>query len=115
MTAKHQATGAYLKPMVRIFKNIRNRMTTERMIAADSAPSYFIEGMLYNVPNHLFGGNYQQTLVRLMNWLLGIDRAELLCANELYYLLDRGDPAISWAPANCTAFLAAAANLWDQW
>lgn len=55
MTAKHQATTEWLKPTVRIFKNMRNRMIQEGLVKEGTAPSYFIEGLLHNVPTDLEG------------------------------------------------------------
>jgi hypothetical protein len=48
LTAKHQATQMYFKPMVRILKNLRSRLVEKGSIAAGSVPSYFLEGLLYN-------------------------------------------------------------------
>ena len=59
-TAKHQATHNWLKRTVRVFKNMRNRMLDNGLIAAGLAPSYFIEGLLYNVPIDRFGGGHSQ-------------------------------------------------------
>jgi hypothetical protein len=42
-TAKHQETGNF-KHMVRIFKNMRNRMIENGLLAEGIAPSYLIEG-----------------------------------------------------------------------
>jgi hypothetical protein len=44
ITAKHQATKGNFKPMVRVFKNMRNSMIEKRLLADGVAPSYFIEG-----------------------------------------------------------------------
>ena len=51
ITAKHQATKGNFKPMVRVFKSMRNSMIEKKLLADGVAPSYFIEGMLSNVPN----------------------------------------------------------------
>jgi hypothetical protein len=37
-TAKHQNTNGYFKPMVRIFKNMRNTMIGKRLLADGVAP-----------------------------------------------------------------------------
>ena len=42
--------------MVRVFKNMRNTMIEKGLLADGVAPSYFIEGMLSNVPNDKFAG-----------------------------------------------------------
>jgi hypothetical protein len=62
-------------------------MVDEGMIAADTAPSYYIEGMLWNVPDGKFGGSYVDSVCNCLNWILQTDRTKLKCANEQYWLL----------------------------
>lgn len=57
-TLKHQATNGWFKPMVRIFKNMRGRLLDKGLIEQGGAPSYFLEGLLYNVPNTKFGSSF---------------------------------------------------------
>jgi len=71
-TAKHQAVGNF-KHMVRIFKNMRNRMIDAGVLAKGITPSYFIEGMLSNVPNDKFEGSYQDAWAKCFNWLVTTD------------------------------------------
>jgi hypothetical protein len=113
-TTKHQATNGWFKPMVRILKNMRSRLADEGTIEQGSAPSYFLEGLLYNVPNDKFGNKYGDTFVAAMNWILEAKRSDLLCANEQYYLV-RDSAATCWPCANCAAFLDAVVKLWTDW
>jgi len=84
------------------------------MIAHGLAPSYYLEGLLYNVPNDKFGTSYADSFVNAVNWIRGADRSQFVCANEQYYLL-RDEPNVTWSAAKCESFLAAAVNLWNQW
>lgn len=111
---KNQATSERFKPMVRIFKNMRTRLVEKGMIADKSAQSYYLEGLLYNVPDEKFSSSRTDAFVNCLNWLLATDRSQLVCANERYYLL-RTDPHVTWEDAKCTAFLNAAADLWTNW
>lgn len=113
-TAKHQATNEWLKPMVRVLKNLRGKLVAEKMIEAGVAPSYYIEGLLYNVPNEKFGKSYDDSFVNCINWILEADRSKFVCANEQYYLL-REDSPVTWRDAKCNEFLTAACDLWKQW
>jgi hypothetical protein len=113
-TSKHKATSQWFKPTVRVLKNMRNRMIEESLIADGLAPSYFLEGMLYNVPNNCFGNSFSQTFVESIKWLQGTDRSKLLCANEEYYLLHDTSP-VTWRAAQCSAFLDAVVDLWNGW
>jgi hypothetical protein len=111
-TRKHQATSSWFKPMVRILKNMRSRMVDDRMIADGVAPSYYIEGLIYNVPPDQFGRNYGDTFCNCVNWLLQTDKSKLTCANEMYFLL--GNSSVQWAPNNCNQFLNALVNFWQK-
>lgn len=113
-TAKHQATNGWFKPVVRIIKNLRCRMEDEGILPRGNAPSYFLEGLLYNVPNSQFGADYQSTLLNCFNWIVSTDRSDFVCANEQHYLL-RDGYSYTWSAAKCDAFLVAASTVWDQW
>jgi hypothetical protein len=113
-TTKHQVTNGWYKPMVRILKNMRSRLVDDGAIDEGSAPSYFLEGLLYNVPNDKFGSTYGDSFVAAMNWIFEAKRSELLCANEQYYLV-RDSTATCWPCANCNGFLDALAKLWNDW
>lgn len=110
-TRKHQDTKSWFKPTARIFKNLRNTMIEKKIIRDDLAPSYFVEGMLYNVPDHRYGGTEQLNFKDVLEWLLAADRSKFLCANEQFYLL--GNSNVTWPADNCTAFLNAVKKYWD--
>ena len=104
-TTKHQNTGQWFKHTVRIFKNLRNTMVERRIVADGLAPSYFIEGMLYNVPTDRFAGTEQQNFGDVLTWVLAADRSQFVCANEQFMLL--GNSQVTWPAENCTSFLRA--------
>lgn len=114
MTIKHQATGGWLKPTVRIFKNLRNRLVEWGDLEDGVAPSYYIEGLLYNVPADRFGVNYQDTFTSVYDYIANADRSKFVCANERYYLLWPDSP-VTWRAENCDRFLAAVRNAWIEW
>ncbi|HRI81824.1 MAG TPA: nucleotidyltransferase [Opitutaceae bacterium] len=114
-TAKHQATNGNFKPMVRIFKNLRGALIEEGLIGEGTAPSYFIEGLLYNVPDALFTGSYEEMLYNCLDWLHkqpAVIRDKWLCVNEQYFLL-RDDP-VCWSPTHCVQFIDAAIKYWNR-
>ena len=114
VTRKHQATGEWFKPMARILKNMREKLKEEKMITVDVAPSYYLEGLLYNAPNEQFGESFTDCFVNCINWISEADRSKFVCANEQYYLLREGSP-ITWRAEKCDQFLSAAIELWKQW
>lgn len=114
LTTRHQETNGWLKPTIRIFKSMRRRLVDNNLLLAGTAPSYFIEGMLYNVPLDCFGTNYATTVANCVNYLWAADKSEFNCANGQHKLLGDGSPT-SWPAANCTAYLQAVINLWNNW
>lgn len=115
LTQKHQGTNGNFKPAIRIFKNLRSKLVTDRMIASDTAPSYFVEGLLYNVPDEKFSGNRSTVVFNVLQWLhAATDRSNFVCANEQYYLLRDGDQ-VCWPIANGKKFIDTAIELWNAW
>ena len=114
LTKKHQITNLWFKPMARILKNLRSRLVSERMLVNGIAPSYYLEGLLYNVPDEKFGKSYEDTFANSINWILDADRKLFVCANEQYYLL-RDNTLTCWPKANGELFLNLAIDLWKNW
>jgi hypothetical protein len=114
MTTKHKSTDQWLKPMVRILKNMRSKMVAAELIKAGSAPSYYIEGLLYNVPDSEFKDSYAATFVNVVNWIHKADRTKFVCANEQYYLL-RDDVSTCWSIKDGEAFISALVKFWNEW
>lgn len=112
-TAKHQDTNENFKRMVRVFKNMRNSMIEKGLLAEKIAPSYFIEGMLYNVPNDKFTGSYQHMWVECFNWVVTVDEAKLKTASGLHWLV-RNNSSVCWPSANFHTFTAALKKYWDS-
>lgn len=112
-TSKNQSTN-WFKRTVRTYKNLRNKMIADGDIRDGLAPSYFVEGLLYNVPVGRFGGTFQQNFDDTLDWLMAADRSEFACANGLFYLCHPTSP-VTWRSENCTAFLEAAVKKRDNW
>ena len=106
-------TKQWFKPMVRVFKNMRNRMIERGELAEGIAPSYYLEGMLYNVPADKFGGSYQDTFTNCFNWIVEADRTKLVCASYMHWLVRDGEQT-SWPIANFNTYLAAAKKHWEK-
>jgi len=114
LSAKHQATYQWFKPMVRILKNMRSKLVDDGVLAPGSAASYFIEGLLYNVPNDKFGKSYGDTFVAAMNWILKADRTQFVTPSGQHYL-SRDNAAECWPCLNCNFFIDEIVKLWNRW
>lgn len=113
-TSKHQATNSWFKPTVRILKNMRNSMVNNGYLAEGVAPSYFLEGMLFNVPASNFGITYNDTVINALNWIINCDRAKLVCANEQHYLFHPTSP-VTWRAEKLQVYLDATTKFWNEW
>ena len=114
-TAKHQATNRWFKPTVRILKNLRRAMVNDGIIDKIIAPSYFLEGLLYNVPDEKYGGSYQDTLVSCINWISEAseaDRSKFVCANKQFFLF--GTRPETWPVAHYDQFMNAFVDYWKD-
>lgn len=114
LTEKHQQTNNLLKPMIRIFKNMKNRMIQDGLIAKDLAPSYYIENLLHNVPNEYFVNSHQSTLYNILNWLHKSSPNSFICASQQGLLFN--DPQLnSWDLNSYNQFLGMVIKLYNEW
>jgi hypothetical protein len=110
-TTKHQETNTWFKPTVRTFKNLRNSMIAAKIIEDGLAPSYFIEGLMYNVPKAYFGGTKQANFIDVLTWVKNTDRSKFVSANEQFYLC--GTSSVTWRADKCKQFLEVSMIYWD--
>lgn len=110
-TKKHQATNEYYKKIVRIFKNMRNKLIEEGKLKQNVAPSYFIECLFYNVPNNNFGNDLQSSVLNSIKWLLDNNGnlSNSKCQNEITQLF--GSEETQWNTTDCHTFLIAISKL----
>jgi hypothetical protein len=113
-TTKHQGTGKWFKPLVRVVKNMRGYMVDNDLLEQGVAASYYLEGLLYNVPNERFSDSYETCFVNGINWIQQADKSKFVCANEQYYLLHKDSP-VTWRSEKCDKFLDAVTKLWNNW
>jgi hypothetical protein len=93
-TTKHQNTNSRFKPMVRIWKNLRNRMVADGKITKGLAPSY--------------------TFANCYAWVMATDKTKLTTASGLHWL-SRDNSHTCWPTADMNSFLAAVKQTWDNW
>ncbi|WP_439924445.1 hypothetical protein [Nitrobacter sp. JJSN] len=88
-------------------------MIDKKLIVPDLAPSYFLEGLLSNVPNDRFGGTEQQNFRDTLDWLWKADRSKFACANDLHYLFHATSP-VTWRSEKCDTFLSKTVDYWNN-
>jgi hypothetical protein len=110
-----QARTSYrYKQTVRMFKNARNCAIDKRILGDNIAPSYFVESLLYNVPDGYFSGARQVTFSSIVDYLnstLPVNAA--VCQNGQVALF--GNTPEQWDVARAGQFLNALISLWNNW
>ncbi len=110
---KHQYTHDRYKPRLRMFKNIRTHLVDQGDMEKDVAPSYFLECLLYNVPNDKFASSFQDTFCDVVNWLTPISLENFVCQNEQENLF--GLTPEQWSQEKARIFIRSLIELWNNW
>jgi len=113
-TSKHQNTSNRYKPTVRMFKNARNRMDEDDIFDKGDAPSYYIECLLWNVPNHVIDTNNLRTRYReVVDYLSDDDFEDYRQQHDLLDLFGLGNT--KWSTPDANSFVDGLAELWETW
>lgn len=67
--AKNNETGGNYRETIRVFKRVRQNLVHKGRLSKDDAPSYFVAGLLSNVPNEAFVNDRQERYARIVNYL----------------------------------------------
>ena len=110
---KEGRTNNKYKSATRTFKDLRNELIRKRMISKTLAPSYFIECLLYNVPDEFFRKTLAWRFQHILDYLKSKRLKGFKCQNGRTPLFGNGKE--QWDAADARAFLAALQRLWDEW
>ena len=108
---KHQNSMFRFKPNVRVVKNYRTALVNNAKLKDGVAPSYFLEGLLWNMPNANFGSSFSSTMDNFLAWLGAVDAKQLSCANDLHWLVRDGS-SICWPSADFQSYVSAVRSDW---
>jgi hypothetical protein len=106
-------TKHWFKPTVRMFKNARTYLIDREDIAADLAPSYFLECLLFNVPDVEYGGSCSLSFHDCLHWLETADFSGFMCQNGVLPLF--GPTPEQWDEARAKKLVEELVFLWDYW
>ena len=109
---KEKATNMRFKRTIRMFKAARNRLVEKKVITKDDAPSYFIECLLYNVPDNLFAPKLAPTYTSILDWLQKAKLQDFQCQNGEVPLFGSGREQRSVKKAR--GFAKAMQELWEE-
>ena len=104
-----------------MFKNARNYAVKKHLLESENiAPSYFLECLLYNIPNSYFIGNESEIFFKTLKWLY-VNRANLSnlkCQNKIQNLFGYDTSYFAynkWNTGNAIKFINVLAEIWDKW
>jgi hypothetical protein len=83
------------------------------MLSAEAAPSYFLQCLIYNVPDYLFAGTWQEATRAVLKYLYESDLNGFVCQNGLQSLF--GDSEEQWSSQKAAQTIHALVNLWNGW
>ena len=88
---KSNSTNGNFKETVRMFKNLKDELIEKGLLPEHSAKSYFIENLLFNVPDNLFSGLYKDRFHNVLeNLITDFNSGKVnnyYCANKVHKLL----------------------------
>lgn len=114
-TDKSQNTDQNYKGTIRMFKNARNKMRERFIISSDEAPSYYIECLLFNVPDQEF--NHSTLRTRYDSIVTHLEEADLSDFDEqcdMFPLFDSLDQD-RWTEWRGERFVNGLRDLWEEW
>lgn len=110
---KHDRTQSRYKSTVRMFKNARSYCDDIPALAPHLPPSYFLECLLYNVPDSKFSGSFQNIYQSVVAWLKIADLQGFTCQNEIVPLF--GSNQEQWTTTEADTAIAIFSALWETW
>lgn len=113
---KNRKVNNNYKPTIRIFKNMKKRLLEQQKITKKVTSSYFIENLLYNVPDRYF--DIEDSSIRVANilkWLISnIDYFSMfVCQNNQINLF--GPAQEQWNEEDACEFIFEVKKFWNEW
>jgi len=112
-STKQSNTNNRFKETVRIFKRTRNYLVDNNELTKENVPSYFIENLLYNVPDGRYVYNKQDRVAKILRYLNTTDYSDWTCQNGITDIFGSG-PA-EWNTRYADQYVDAMISLWDNW
>ena len=113
---KNHNCNSNFKPSVRIIKNMRSRLIELGKITSSLAPSYFIECLMYNVPNNDYlNTSNSSRILAVLNTFYNYSEADLallVCQNQQRFLF--GGSNQQWNIPDCKIFISKLIKFWNE-
>lgn len=89
---KSGRTSGNFKETIRMFKSLKNELIDNGLIDEGTAKSYYIENLIYNIPDNLFSGTYKDRFSKILEELIKDFNSG---ATNNYYCANKVDKLIS--------------------
>lgn len=113
---KNKNVSGNYKPAIRIFKNFKKELVESNIIKKELASSYFVENLLYNVPDEKYM-NYDisKRIYNILKWLYDNQNSlnKFNCQNEQIELF--GESQEQWNELDAKKFISSVIKLWNEW
>jgi hypothetical protein len=96
-----------------MFKVARNHLVENDVIGNKTASSYFIECLLYNVPNDLFKESFSQTYSDIVKYLKSVNLKQFKSQNGVRQLFGKSKDL--WNVGDAQKFILALEQMWRKW
>lgn len=106
---KNKSTNGMFKPVVRIFKNLRRQANTK-------APSYFIQCLIFNIPDSCFSNTFNESTYNILKYLSEIsdeDLKKFKCQHKQFSLF--GDSNEQWDIPSARQFISDIITFWNNY
>ena len=110
---KEKATNSRFKRTIRMFKSARNHLVENDVINSKAASSYFIECLLYNVPDNLFNADYRQTYSGIVAYLKNTNLKQFNSQNGMRQLFGKSKDL--WNVSDAEKYILALERMWKKW
>ena len=112
---KNNKTNNNYKPTIRMFKKARDHIETRCYVSEDTATSYFIEGLIFNVPHCRFKkSKIKERYISVLEYLEGNNVGGFQEQSKQYVLCDDSDPD-RWNVTDANAIIGGFRRLWEEW
>lgn len=109
---KEATAGGRFKRTVRMFKNARTYMDSKGRMESKRAPSYFLECVVFNVPDAQFSDSLQATYLNVVSVMVNTNLRAFLCPDGQRQLF--GSTPEQWSEMGALGFAGKLLDLWGE-
>ena len=110
---KEKSTNWWFRRTIRMFKNARAQLVDEGRLGPNTARSYHIDCLLYNVPNRLLAGSYRSAYSSALYWLRDSNLTRFASQDKQVLVFEHGPD--SWNEKDARTFIDTLIKQYEGW